>query len=58
MEAPTRYEQLAVNYLALVQRASIRLWLRANERFRVPLGGVSFYTEFSLHHPEPPEPGL
>ena len=24
----TRYDKLAVNYLALVQRASIRLWLR------------------------------
>jgi transposase len=27
----TRYDKLAVNYLALVQLASIRLWLRVNE---------------------------
>ncbi len=27
----TRYDQLAANYLAFVQLASIRLWLRANE---------------------------
>jgi transposase len=27
----TRYDRLAVNYLAFVQRASIRLWLRLNE---------------------------
>jgi transposase len=27
----TRYEKLAANYLAFVQLASIRLWLRANE---------------------------
>jgi transposase len=26
----TRYDKLAANYLALVQLASIRLWLRAN----------------------------
>ncbi len=27
----TRYDQLAVNYLAFVKLASIRIWLRANE---------------------------
>ena len=27
----TRYDRLAANYLAFVQIASIRLWLRANE---------------------------
>jgi transposase len=27
----TRYDKLAANYLAFVQLASIRLWLRANE---------------------------
>jgi len=27
----TRYDKLAVNCLAFVQLASIRLWLRANE---------------------------
>jgi transposase len=27
----TRYDKLAANYLALVQLASIRLWLRVNE---------------------------
>jgi transposase len=27
----TRYDRLAANYLAVVQLASIRLWLRANE---------------------------
>jgi transposase len=27
----TRYDRLAANYLAFVQLASIRLWLRANE---------------------------
>ena len=27
----TRYDELAANYLAFVQLASIRLWLRANE---------------------------
>jgi transposase len=27
----TRYDKLAVNYLAFIQLASIRLWLRANE---------------------------
>ena len=27
----TRYNKLAANHLAFVQRASIRLWLRANE---------------------------
>ena len=27
----TRYVKLAVNYLAFVQLASIRLWLRVNE---------------------------
>lgn len=28
---PTRYDKLAANYLAFVQLASIRLWLRVNE---------------------------
>ncbi len=27
----TRYDKLAANYLAFIQLASIRLWLRANE---------------------------
>ena len=27
----TRYDKLAANYLALIQLASIRLWLRASE---------------------------
>jgi transposase len=27
----TRYDKLAANYLAFVQLASIRLWLRTNE---------------------------
>jgi transposase len=27
----TRYDRLAANYLAFVQLASIRLWLRVNE---------------------------
>ena len=27
----TRYNKLAANYLAFIQLASIRLWLRANE---------------------------
>ena len=27
----TRYDRLAANYLAFIQLASIRLWLRANE---------------------------
>jgi transposase len=27
----TQYDKLAANYLAFVQLASIRLWLRANE---------------------------
>jgi hypothetical protein len=27
----TRYDRLSANYLAFVQLASIRLWLRANE---------------------------
>jgi hypothetical protein len=27
----TRYDKLAANYLAFVQLASIRLWLRVNE---------------------------
>jgi len=30
-QSATRYDKLAANYLAFVQRASIRLWLRANE---------------------------
>jgi transposase len=29
--AATRYDKLAANYLAMVQLASIRLWLRANK---------------------------
>jgi transposase len=27
----TRYDKLAANYLAFIQRASTRLWLRVNE---------------------------
>jgi transposase len=27
----TRYDKLAANYLAFIQLASIRLWLRADE---------------------------
>jgi len=27
----TRYDKLAVNFLAMVQLASMRLWMRANE---------------------------
>jgi transposase len=27
----TRYDKLAANYLAFIQLASIRLWLRVNE---------------------------
>jgi transposase len=27
----TRYDKLAANYLAFVQLASVRLWLRVNE---------------------------
>lgn len=27
----TRYDRLAANYLAFIQLASIRLWLRVNE---------------------------
>ena len=27
----TRYDKLAANYLAFIQLASIRVWLRANE---------------------------
>ena len=27
----TRYDKLAANYLAFIQLASIRLWLRINE---------------------------
>jgi transposase len=30
-EVATRYDKLAANYLAFVQLASIRLWLRVNE---------------------------
>src|SRR5262249_1789863 len=29
----TRYDKLAANYLAFIQLASIRLWLRVNESF-------------------------
>jgi transposase len=32
----TRYDKLAANYLAFVQLASIRLWLRANESTSLP----------------------
>ena len=42
----TRYDKLAANYLAFIQLASIRLWLRVNEstpmrptRFRPPIFG-------------------
>jgi transposase len=44
----TRYDKLAANYLALVQLASIRLWLRANESTPLiypasrPLNGLGF----------------
>jgi transposase len=38
----TRYDKLAANYLAFVQLASIRLWLRVNEA-RVLACGCSFY---------------
>jgi len=30
-QVATRYDKLAANYLAFVQLASIRLWLRVNE---------------------------
>ena len=33
----TRYDKLAANYLAFVQLASIRLWLRVNESTPSPL---------------------
>jgi transposase len=29
--SPGRYDKLAANYLAFIQLASIRLWLRVNE---------------------------
>src|SRR3954462_4884525 len=32
----TRYDKLAANYLAFIQLASIRLWLRVNQDCRVP----------------------
>jgi hypothetical protein len=42
----TRYDKLAANYLAFIQLASIRLWLRVNEfgRMRAALekAGVEF----------------
>jgi transposase len=28
---PARYDKLAANYLAIINLASIRIWLRANE---------------------------
>jgi transposase len=34
----TRYDKLAANYLAFVQLASIRLWLRVNESTPYQLG--------------------
>jgi hypothetical protein len=34
----TRYDKLAANYLAFIQLASIRLWLRVNES--TPLGSI------------------
>jgi hypothetical protein len=38
----TRYDKLAANYLAFIQLASIRLWLRANESGRTArVGGRS-----------------
>ena len=36
----TRYDKLAANYLAFVQLASIRLWLRANESTAWSLWGA------------------
>jgi hypothetical protein len=33
----TRYDKLAANYLAFIQLASIRLWLRVNESTPWPL---------------------
>ncbi|MEH2537083.1 hypothetical protein V1278_002596 [Bradyrhizobium sp. AZCC 1577] len=48
----TRYDKLAANYLAFVQLASIRLWLRANEV--MPLNACLFFEEpsyaFHLSH--------
>jgi transposase len=32
----TRYDKLAANYLAFIQLASIRLWLRVNESTPLP----------------------
>ena len=37
----TRYDRLAANYLAFVQLASIRLWLRLNESRPSPCRGLS-----------------
>jgi len=34
----TRYDKLAANYLAFVQLASIRLWLRVNDGVDAPDG--------------------
>ncbi len=34
----TRYDKLAANYLAFVQLASIRLWLRADDEFTLQIG--------------------
>src|SRR5882757_2639404 len=36
----TRYDKLAANYLAFIQLASIRLWLRAYETTPVPAHGI------------------
>ena len=43
----TRYDKLASNYLAFVQLASIRLWLRAYE-----------FTPYHCHHTTPREVGM
>jgi len=42
----TRYDKLAVNYLAFLQLASIRLWLRVNESTTQPM-------EFGTGKPAP-----
>src|SRR6185295_3722744 len=38
----TRYDKLAANYLAFIQLASIRLWLRVNTRLRGGLRRLRF----------------
>src|SRR6516162_7041512 len=45
----TRYDKLAANYLAFVQLASIRLWLRVNESASLPkaLGTTKKLSNFS-----------